>query len=122
MNLNLLKETFVSFIRARGMDRHFRRLGMDMFRSAPVTRKSRNPGRAIERSLPQRSPGAAAAPAVAPDGLTEAEADAIREHSGPNEVEHEKPLTWPVHLWHCYKNPFNLLLTLLAGSPSTPRT
>jgi Mg2+-importing ATPase len=43
MNLNLLKETFVSFIRARGMDRHFRRLGMDMFRSAPVTRKSRQP-------------------------------------------------------------------------------
>ncbi len=39
MNLNLLKETFVSFIRARGMDRHFRRLGMDMFRSAQFGQK-----------------------------------------------------------------------------------
>jgi len=39
MNLNLLKETFASFIRARGMDRHFRRLGMDMFRSAPLTKE-----------------------------------------------------------------------------------
>ena len=116
MNLNLLKETFVSFIRARGMDRHFRRLGMDMFRSAPVTKEvpqtlaeqlseaSRSEVQALLQRLQSR-----------PDGLTESEADAIREHSGPNEVEHEKPLTWYVHLWHCYKNPFNLLLTLLAA-------
>jgi len=34
--------------------------------------------------------------------------------SGPNEVAHEKPLPWWLHLWHCYKNPFNLLLTVLA--------
>jgi len=50
-----------------------------------------------------------------PDGLTEQEADAIRLEVGPNEVEHEKPLSWWVHLWHCYKNPFNLLLTVLAA-------
>nr|WP_198984295.1 magnesium-translocating P-type ATPase [Herbaspirillum sp. ASV7] len=116
MNLNLLKETFVSFIRARGMDRHFRRLGMDMFRSAPVTREvpqtlagqlnqaSSSDVQALLQRLNSRH-----------DGLTEAESDAIREQTGPNEVEHEKPLTWPVHLWHCYKNPFNLLLTLLAA-------
>ncbi len=33
---------------------------------------------------------------------------------GPNEVAHEKPLPAWLHLWHCYRNPFNLLLTLLA--------
>ena len=33
---------------------------------------------------------------------------------GPNEVDHEKPVPWWLHLWHCYKNPFNLLLTGLA--------
>ncbi|WP_039050087.1 magnesium-translocating P-type ATPase [Comamonas thiooxydans] len=33
---------------------------------------------------------------------------------GPNEVAHEKPLPAWKHLWHCYRNPFNLLLTLLA--------
>ncbi|KGH26624.1 magnesium-translocating P-type ATPase [Comamonas testosteroni] len=33
---------------------------------------------------------------------------------GPNEVAHEKPLPAWQHLWHCYRNPFNLLLTLLA--------
>lgn len=38
----------------------------------------------------------------------------MRERVGPNEVEHEKPLPWWLHLWHCYKNPFNLLLTVLA--------
>jgi Mg2+-importing ATPase len=31
-----------------------------------------------------------------------------------NEVEHEKPLPWWVHLWHCYRTPFSLLLTVLA--------
>src|SRR5690606_13639119 len=31
-----------------------------------------------------------------------------------NEVAHERPLPWWRHLWHCYTNPFNLLLTLLA--------
>jgi Mg2+-importing ATPase len=34
---------------------------------------------------------------------------------GPNEVDHEKPLPWWRHLWQCYRNPFNLLLTVLAA-------
>ena len=48
------------------------------------------------------------------DGLSAREAAARLARSGPNEVEHEKPLSWWLHLWHCYKNPFNLLLTVLA--------
>ena len=50
-----------------------------------------------------------------PEGLTEPQADAIRKRVGINEIEHEKPLPWWMDLWHCYKNPFNLLLTLLAS-------
>ncbi len=42
------------------------------------------------------------------------EAAARLARNGPNEVEHQKPLSWWLHLWHCYKNPFNLLLTVLA--------
>ena len=38
----------------------------------------------------------------------------MRERVGPNEIEHEKPLPWWLHLWHCYRTPFDLLLTLLA--------
>ncbi len=36
-------------------------------------------------------------------------------HDGPNEVDHEKPLPGWLRLWHCYSNPFNLLLTTLAA-------
>ncbi len=49
-----------------------------------------------------------------PDGLSTPQAHDRLMRVGPNEVEHEKPLPWWLHLWHCYKNPFNLLLTVLA--------
>jgi len=48
------------------------------------------------------------------EGLSADEAGARQEQFGFNEIEHEKPLPWWRHLWQCYKNPFNLLLTLLA--------
>jgi Mg2+-importing ATPase len=48
------------------------------------------------------------------DGLSKVEAEARLLRVGPNEVEHEKPLPWWRHLWQCYTNPFNLLLTVLA--------
>jgi len=49
------------------------------------------------------------------DGLSNREAAARLGKQGANEVEHDKPLPWWLHLWRCYKNPFNLLLTALAG-------
>ncbi|MDB5767814.1 MAG: mgtA [Collimonas fungivorans] len=116
MNLNILRETFVSFVRSHGMDRHFRRLGADMFRSTPVSKD-------VPPSLAETLSSAARVDISElfqtlhsrADGLTEAEADAIRASAGPNEVEHEKPISKWVHLWQCYKNPFNLLLTVLAA-------
>jgi Mg2+-importing ATPase len=48
------------------------------------------------------------------DGLSTREAAARLARDGANEVEHEPPLRWWRHLWHCYQNPFNLLLTALA--------
>ncbi|MDI1259977.1 magnesium-translocating P-type ATPase [Aquabacterium sp.] len=47
-------------------------------------------------------------------GLSAQEAAARLSRDGPNEVAHEKPLPGWLHLWHCYQNPFNLLLTALA--------
>ncbi|MGS0741580.1 magnesium-translocating P-type ATPase [Glaciimonas sp. GG7] len=116
MNLNLLKDTFVRFVHAHGMDRHFRRFGSDMFSSTPTQNVA-------PASLAQHLLKAARAdlPELLtqlhsrPDGLSEEEADAIRLQVGPNEVDHEKPLPWQAHLWQCYKNPFNLLLTVLAA-------
>jgi len=49
-----------------------------------------------------------------PGGLSSSEAAARLAKAGPNEVAHEKPVPWPLRLWHCYSNPFNLLLTILA--------
>ena len=49
------------------------------------------------------------------DGLAHAQAVRRLAQVGPNEVAHEKPAPWWLHLWRCYSNPFNLLLTVLAS-------
>lgn len=48
------------------------------------------------------------------EGLTDGQAEDLLRRVGENEVRQEKPLPWWKHLWLCYKNAFNLLLTLLA--------
>src|SRR5580765_3788036 len=115
MNPDPLKASLISFLHARGMERHFRHLGMAIFRNPPVTRN-------VPRTVMQNLVSASRTDLselldklhTRADGLTEQEANAIRAAVGPNEVEVEKPLTWRAHLWHSYKNPFNLLLTVLA--------
>ena len=116
MNLDFLKQTFANFVRAHGMEQHFRRFAiLDMLRNTPEAKVLSSShaetlvkasGASIELLLNQLG--------SRHDGLTEIEADKIREKSGFNEVEHEKPLPWWMHLWNCYRNPFNLLLTVLA--------
>ncbi|KAG1080743.1 hypothetical protein G6F40_015758 [Rhizopus arrhizus] len=49
------------------------------------------------------------------DGLSPHEAGERLATLGPNEVDHEKPLPWWRPHWQCYRNPFNLLLTVLAA-------
>ncbi|MEX5627293.1 magnesium-translocating P-type ATPase [Pseudomonas marginalis] len=116
MNLTLLKEFFAGFLRTRHIARHFRRLAMlETVTDASVSRE-------VPPTLAQTLVVAANSSAVQllgrlgshTEGLNSLEADALRVQYGLNEVEHEQPLPWWVHLWHCYKNPFNLLLTLLA--------
>ncbi|TKI03612.1 magnesium-translocating P-type ATPase [Martelella alba] len=48
-----------------------------------------------------------------PEGLTDREADTARQRHGDNRIAGEQPLPWWRHLWQCYRNPFNLLLTVL---------
>ena len=116
MNLTLLKEFFAGFLRTRHIARHFRRLALlENFTDTKVSRE-------VPPTLAQTLVNAAISDTghlletlgSHTDGLSELEAEAVREQVGLNEVEHEQPLPWWVHLWHCYKNPFNLLLTLLA--------
>ncbi len=48
-----------------------------------------------------------------PEGLNEREVEDALEAHGPNQIPTQAPAPWWKHLWGCYRNPFNLLLTLL---------
>ncbi|WP_061707778.1 magnesium-translocating P-type ATPase [Pseudenterobacter timonensis] len=48
-----------------------------------------------------------------PEGLNAAEVEQSRATHGDNQIPAQKPAPWWVHLWLCYRNPFNLLLTAL---------
>ena len=116
MHFALLKKLFAGFVRTRGIGRHFRRLAL--LDSLSRTTVNREVPPVLSQTLAEAS-------RMTPDallerlgtkagGLSNARAEVIRDQVGPNEVEHEKPLPWWLHLWHCYKTPFDLLLTLLA--------
>jgi Mg2+-importing ATPase len=116
MKFILLKEFFAGFLRTRHFARHFRRLAMlDSVTDATVSRKvPPTLAQTLTRGASSDVPELLTRLDSHHEGLTETEALALREKHGLNEVEHEQPLPWWVHLWQCYKNPFNLLLTLLA--------
>lgn len=116
MKFILLKEFFAGFLRTRHFARHFRRLAMlDSVTDATVSREvPPTLAQTLTRGASSDVPELLTRLDSHHEGLTETEALALREKHGLNEVEHEQPLRWWVHLWHCYKNPFNLLLTLLA--------
>ncbi|MCU1720448.1 magnesium-translocating P-type ATPase [Pseudomonas sp. 5P_5.1_Bac1] len=48
------------------------------------------------------------------EGLDATRAETVRDRVGANVVNQEKPVPPLLHLWWCYRNPFNLLLSLLA--------
>lgn len=48
-----------------------------------------------------------------PEGLNAREVELALEKHGTNQIPAQKPSPWWVHLWSCYRNPFNLLLTIL---------
>ena len=114
--MNVLTHGFSGFLRRRRARKHFGRPRL------LDTLAGRGPTEAAPEHLARElllvardAPAAAIARLKShEDGLSAREAAARLARSGPNEVEHEKPLPWWLHLWHCYKNPFNLLLTVLA--------
>ncbi len=116
MNLDFLTERFASLIRNRAITRHFRRF--PLLEAIAARGSAKDVPRALSASLMASARcdrdrllidlGTSA------DGLTAGEAEAIRARAGPNEIAHEKPLPWWMHLWRSYRDPFNLLLTVLA--------
>ncbi|MGQ5525251.1 magnesium-translocating P-type ATPase [Chitinimonas sp. PSY-7] len=116
MNFALLKEFFAGFLRTHHIARHFRRLAL--LDTLTQTGVSRELPADLSKNLVVAATSDPAALLIRlnshDDGLTEAQTAVIRKRIGFNEVEHEKPLPWWQHLWLSYRNPFNLLLTLLA--------
>ncbi len=117
MRSMLFRDIFAGFVRTRRILRHYRRLAL--LETLTRTGVSREPPESLTQALnaAAHSDGAELLTQLGSSaaGLTKTQADAVRERVGPNEVEHEKPLPWWLHLWHSFRNPFNLLLTLLAG-------
>ncbi|MDQ0568906.1 Mg2+-importing ATPase [Variovorax paradoxus] len=114
---NVLKSVFESFLRSRRMLHHFERW-QTMLGSKPVGVASATMPPDIAKALAAASQADAsellATLGSSPQGLDEDQALALRKRLGSNEVRHEQTLPWWTHLWQCYRNPFNLLLTVLA--------
>jgi len=132
----VLTQGFSRFLRRRHAQRHFERRPLPGSAAPPASAST--PGRVAGApravapgvaapALP--TPGqdaltaaAAGTPASAlallqsqADGLDAAEAACRLARDGPNDIQHEPPLPAWLHLWRCYLNPFNLLLTALAA-------
>lgn len=116
---SMLKNLFSGFLNRRHTNRHFKRQAiletLRNMNSVDGQAASARVSRDMRRIACDDVAAAIVRMSSHEDGLTHAEADDRRVRFGPNDVEHEKPLSWWLHLWLCFKNPFNLLLTLLAG-------
>jgi Mg2+-importing ATPase len=117
-----LTEAFTTFLRTRHAQRHFARRPMLASLAALATD---TPSAGADTGTVQVARDMLLAAQEAPattmarlrshaNGLSAAEAAQRLARDGPNEVEHDKPLPAWLHLWRCYLNPFNLLLTALA--------
>ncbi|MEB0138799.1 MULTISPECIES: magnesium-translocating P-type ATPase [unclassified Undibacterium] len=116
MPRHFLEQTFARFVRNHDLGRHFRRHAVLETLSGSAVDKHLAPlqeeqlNAAAQMAVPAllQSLGSSSA------GLSEAAAAAVRAVSGLNVIDQQKTLPWWWHLWACYRNPFNLLLTVLA--------
>ncbi|MFZ3142295.1 magnesium-translocating P-type ATPase [Polaromonas sp.] len=113
---SLFTQLFARFLKSRRTRHLFRR--RVILESLPRKSRAEALPDLLNRQLVQQAtqdlPSLLARLGSRQQGLSPREAAAIRARVGPNEVEHEKPMPWWLHLWLSYKNPFNLLLTALA--------
>jgi Mg2+-importing ATPase len=124
----IFTQGFSRFLRRRHVQRHFERRPLPQLPQLPRTALT-------PQTPPPATAPAAPAAVLAPDllaaahddvavllarlqttatGLAAAEAARRLARDGPNDTQHEAPLPGWLHLWRCYVNPFNLLLTVLA--------
>ncbi len=111
-----MTESYSRFLQARRVLRHFGRHPLiDSFAShGPAAAAPAPLEHALLKAARETPAAALTRLATSTQGLSPAEAALRLRRDGPNEVAHEAPLPAWLHLWHCYKNPFNLLLSVLA--------
>jgi P-type Mg2+ transporter len=111
-----LKHWFSRFLRRRRTLQHFGRhpLVDTLAAHGPAQAVPADLARSLMQVALEDTPAALARFASHETGLSATEATTRLARNGPNEVAHEKPLPAWSRLWHCYKSPFNLLLTALA--------
>ncbi len=112
----LLRHSFSRLLRRRGRSRHFLRHPLQdryahVGRAEPPSPESAGALLAIAGDAPA---GALARLHSHPDGLTKREAAARLARHGPNEVEHDRPPGPWRRLAHGARDPFNLLLMMMA--------
>ena len=117
--MKTLHRRFGHFIASRRSRHFFRRLvsfeSLAFLSPAPMPRAVSRPlAETLLQAAQDDPPALLARLGSHADGLTSAQAEARLRKTGPNTVQHEKPLSWWRHAWLSYKNPFNLLLTALA--------
>lgn len=116
MHIELFKQRLLTLVNKGLSNRHFRRLAvLDMLRGSGVSREL--PRQHAQRllDLAQLSPDDALHSLHARrEGLSADQAAHRRQTHGYNEIAQERPLSMPEHLWLCYRNPFNILLSALA--------
>lgn len=111
-----LQTFFARFIRSRGIHRHYQRRSMletvggtDQERQVPSDQAQ------ALRDAAQHSPDQALKTwHSSTQGLTRPQADLVRSRVGGNDIDQEQAQPWWWLLWHCYRTPFDLLLSLLA--------
>jgi Mg2+-importing ATPase len=117
-----LTQGFSTFLRRRHARAHFQRPPLAVLLKAPAAAPgapvaaatAAMPGLALLEAARDDPDKALQRLATTAGGLDAAEAAQRLARDGPNEVAHDKPLPAWLHLWRCYLNPFNLLLTALA--------
>ncbi|MEO9189868.1 MAG: magnesium-translocating P-type ATPase, partial [Acetobacteraceae bacterium] len=121
-----LTQGFSTFLRRRRIEGHFERRPLFaalLAKTSPIKAGGHAVAQVPTQGVldPNVLAGAQGDPAAAlahlqsrADGLDSAEAARRLARDGPNEIRHEAPLPGWLHLWRCYLNPFNLLLSALA--------
>lgn len=111
-----LTQHFSGFVRSHRAGAHFRRApmpGVPEAGAGPAV-----PGRldaALLRAAHESPAATLARLGSGEQGLTAAEAARRLARDGPNLPAHDRPLPAWRRLWQCYRDPFNLLLTVLAS-------